>query len=1213
MYKPIQLNGFIIFILIHLSFLQNLISQNNEESIALLLKSGKVYLEENIDEIIKNGISKESVFSDHYYVYLQFGEIPKQEDKEFIEQSGITLIEYIPNNTYISSIPIHYQLSNLKKIKLRSISEIHLLYKTHPDLIEYPYPDWALVDNNSIDLSLKYYQNLSFKKIESEIRKENITIIGITEEFNSLTVRIPVADILRIASFPFVSYLAPVPPPSFPDDTRGRSLHRSNAIDTDYSTGRHYDGSDVHVALADDGAIGPHIDFTGRLTQYVTGLGGGHGDMTSGILMGAGNLDPRIKGMAGGAYMHLYDISGYPHIVSADTNLTTLGTVITSTSYSQSQGGVYTNEASAVDMQIHQNPTLIHVFSAGNAGTSDHGYGAGAGWGNITGGIKASKNVIATGNLDYLDDLQNYSSRGPADDGRIKPDICANGHNQLSTDEYNTYQTGGGTSAAAPGIAGVLAQLYHAYRELNNGNNPESPLMKACLLNTAEDLGNKGPDYTTGWGRVNALRALRTLEENKYWDSTITQGITHNFNISIPPSTKQVKVMCYWLDKEGSVSASKALVNDLNMFITAPDSTVYLPWILDPTPNQITLNYPASTGNDSLNNMEQVAIDTAAPGIYTLTVQGFQVPQGPQKYYIVYEFLTDDVELTYPLGGEGFVPGETETIRWDAYGNTGTFSVEYSLDNGNTWINLATVGNPAQRYFNWVVPNIISGEAVIKINRGADSDSNNVPFTIIDVASNLSVDWACPDSFLLSWNAVNGAMAYEIDMLGNKYMDSIGMTNSTSFVVKAVNPIEEYWLSVRAIDSNNAIGRRAYAIVKNPGLWNCTLVHDAEISLKNPSMTFLQSCQDYSNTSVEIEITNNGSSDIVDPDVFYSVNNGSIISESYSGIINSSGTISYTYSTTVDLSLTGNYDIKAWVGLPNDGNKYNDTIITTIEVITGAILQIDSLEDFESNSLCSTENNCGGTSCTLINGWHNISNGNGDDIDWRVDVGGTPSSSTGPNIDHTYGTTAGRYIYLEASYCFNMEACLISPCIDLTNSYYPMLDFWYNMYGTDMGSLHVDVLKGTSWDLDIIPAITGNQGSVWISESIDLTPYLGEIINIRFRGITGSGYKSDMALDDIAVIETSGAGYEEKYIDARIHIYPNPANDFLNIDLLMSEANEYEVKIVDPQGKTIIRNSFENTDGKTSYKMNLNGLANGIYYIVISSDQFIKTEKLIIQ
>ena len=162
--------------------------------------------------------------------------------------------------------------------------------------------------------------------------------------------------------------------------------------------------------------------------------------------------------------------------------------------------------------------------------------------------INKPKNVIATANVYYNGTLVPSSSRGPASDGRIKPDIAAHGNGQISTDPNNIYNAGGGTSAAAPGISGVLAQLYQAYKELNYGIVPKSGLLKACLLNTAQDYGNAGPDFSYGWGIVNALKALKVLEENRYQDSLIDNGDIHNINFTIPEGTKEARIMLYWMD-----------------------------------------------------------------------------------------------------------------------------------------------------------------------------------------------------------------------------------------------------------------------------------------------------------------------------------------------------------------------------------------------------------------------------------------------------------------------------------------------------------------------------------------------------------------------------------------------------------------------------------------------------------------------------------------
>ena len=247
-------------------------------------------------------------------------------------------------------------------------------------------PEWALLGKNNIQLKVKYYSKKNKAALQQYIEKNNGKVVGSLDEINTLSIEYGIKQLKSLASNSIVQWIEPISAPDIKDDREGRSLHRSNAINTEYLSGRKYDGTGVVIAVADDGGIGPHIDYEGRLTQYVSGSGGTHGDMTTGIMFGAGNVDPKIKGMASGAYMHYYDIGGYVHVVDAVTNMLTLGTVVTSTSYSQGTGGVYTTDTEFIDQQINQNQNIIHVFSAGNAGTSDHGYGAGAGWGNITGG-----------------------------------------------------------------------------------------------------------------------------------------------------------------------------------------------------------------------------------------------------------------------------------------------------------------------------------------------------------------------------------------------------------------------------------------------------------------------------------------------------------------------------------------------------------------------------------------------------------------------------------------------------------------------------------------------------------------------------------------------------------------------------------------------------------------------------------------------------------
>ena len=181
-------------------------------------------------------------------------------------------------------------------------------------------------------------------------------------------------------------------------------------------------------------------------------------------------------------------------------------------------------------------------------------------WGNITGGHKIAKNCIATANLDININIAPSSSRGPASDGRLKPDISARGVAQLSTAPNNTYQTGGGTSAASPGIAGISAQLYHVYRDLHNDEYPEAALIKSCMLNTADDLGNPGPDFIFGFGHVNALKAYKLLKEERYVKDSVQDQQSTSIEYVLNQSAEKLKIMLYWREKPGSVNASKALI-----------------------------------------------------------------------------------------------------------------------------------------------------------------------------------------------------------------------------------------------------------------------------------------------------------------------------------------------------------------------------------------------------------------------------------------------------------------------------------------------------------------------------------------------------------------------------------------------------------------------------------------------------------------------------
>lgn len=186
--------------------------------------------------------------------------------------------------------------------------------------------------------------------------------------------------------------------------------------------------------------------------------------------------------------------------------------------------------------------------------------------------------------------------------------------------------------------------------------------------------------------------------------------------------------------------------------------------------------------------------------------------------------------------------------------------------------------------------------------------------------------------------------------------------------------------------------------------------------------------------------------------------------------------------------------------------------------LNGQISSFPHTEDFENFSTCGT--NCG-DACTLMGGWFNPSVG--DDIDWTINQGGTSSGDTGPSVDHNPGTTSGKYAYTEASgSCSNSTAHMESPYFDFTNLTVPKIEFWYHMYGGDMGTMHLDIdtTRGNgAWVLDVIPSWRDST-DIWKPQSAFLAAFGGrDSVRFRLRGQTGPSFESDMAVDDFTISE----------------------------------------------------------------------------------------------
>jgi len=788
----------------------------------IVFQGETIEMPENINTFQWDQMPESAKLDQGFIGWIQFYETPSQSVQNAFKQKQLELMNYIPHQTYLFYFPKTTSIEFLRNNGVRSIVPVPGKAKLSIELKAPDHEYWAK-DGDNILVTLEFYNQADVNHLIRDLQLHQIMVKETFANQNIIDLSIPNNCLETLANLPYVKWVDLVVAPSVPDDDRGRSLHRANMLDTQRGAGRNYTGEGIGVMVRDDGRVGPHIDFEGRLTNLTQQGGQSHGDGVAGIMSGAGNLTHSNRGMAAGS--DVFVVNYQSHFLDyPTTNLINTGQVqITNSSYSNGCNDGYTTIARTVDQQTLDTPSLMHVFSAGNSNGNNCGYGAGSQWGNITGGHKQGKNVVTTANVYFDGSLVSSSSRGPAHDGRIKPDITANGQNQISTNENNTYQTFGGTSGAAPGIAGVSAQLYQAYGLLNNGDLPPSALIKAAILNTANDAGNVGPDFKFGWGIVNALRAVKLIEDGRFLTDSVSQGNTKTHNINVPAGTTQVRFMVYWSDVAAAAGASPALVNDLDLLVKDPSNNTLEPWILDHTPDPTKLDLPATTGPDHLNNMEQVLINNPAAGNYNLDITGFNVPMGPQAYHIVYEIITENLTLTFPNGGESFQPNLRQVIHWDAINTTAPFVLEYSVDNGNTWENITTVAANTH-FYDWAVPNEITGKGLIKVSSGSFVDVSEGNFSIARSPNSFKVSQVCDTSITFEWAAIPDAESYDLYMLGEKYMEVAGTSNTLSVTIPITDPAKGVWFTVTAKnDTEGWVGPRPKSRFYAGGLLDCTV------------------------------------------------------------------------------------------------------------------------------------------------------------------------------------------------------------------------------------------------------------------------------------------------------------------------------------------------------------------------------------------------------
>jgi len=336
--------------------------------------------------------------------------------------------------------------------------------------------------------------------------------------------------------------------------------------------------------------------------------------------------------------------------------------------------GKYDTDSRRLDQVLYDNPRLLSVWAASNERGNrffdvrgDNQYvtyfsaavppgwylvpnsgataapprdgNGGTGYDSLPIGPQVAKNGLVVGAIGdiTLDPytsanivMTSFSSWGPTDDGRLRPDVVGNGVGLFSTLSGNdaAYGSMSGTSMASPNVAGTAALLIEHY---NNrfGSAPRSATTKDLLIHTASDAGTIGPDYVYGWGLVDAARAAGFLAEatsgpnpNANVIEDAFAGIEQTLRVLLD-GTEPFKATLVWTDPPGPAQSgllddvTAVLVNDLDLWVTDALANIYYPWTLD----VLNPSNPAvRTQLNHVDNVEQVLIDSPAAGWYTIHV-----------------------------------------------------------------------------------------------------------------------------------------------------------------------------------------------------------------------------------------------------------------------------------------------------------------------------------------------------------------------------------------------------------------------------------------------------------------------------------------------------------------------------------------------------------------------------------------------------------------
>ncbi|MHA7129918.1 S8 family serine peptidase [Algoriphagus namhaensis] len=573
--------------------------------------------------------------------------------------------------------------------------------------------------------------------------------------------------------FSRIQFLDPLGHPViiFPDNVDAAKTTGANQLQPGGSLGLSLTGKGLTVGIFDQTRPKvDHVEFGSRLTQIdgSTETLSTHSTHVSGTIMARG-ANASARGMA-------YEATGWSFNWDNDAAKMTTnaydpetkpnGMLLSNHSYSIGMGwegsnwlgnssisneedwrfGFYSSLSAAMDQVMFAKPYYLPVFAAGND-RSDRGNGPQPpdGPSDILAWRAVSKNGLTIGAVERVLEYQNpqsvrmssFSSWGPTDDGRVKPDLVAMGVNvfsaSINSSGGDAYANQSGTSMAAPNVTGSLFLLQDLYSQRNSGRFMLSSSLKALAIHTAREAGPApGPDYMHGWGLLDVAAGAQIIVNEDgtsqfIKEDILGEGDTFEFEF-ISDGITPIKATLVWTDPEGTPAATGLdpkdimLVNDLDMRIFDEDGTEYFPWTLNPDLQASAVGI--NTQDNFRDNVEKIEINSPKP----------------QKYRVVITHkgeLTFDVQQYGLVFTAGTVNGSSETLYW--IGEDGA-----SWTNPANWS--ATLNGPAA--------NKVPTNTTRVVFEGNSSTTQNVTIGADVEAFSLNLFGSEPVKFSLNGNSI---------------------------------------------------------------------------------------------------------------------------------------------------------------------------------------------------------------------------------------------------------------------------------------------------------------------------------------------------------------------------------------------------------------------------------------------------------------------------